>query len=161
MKHLIILILLIAVWSKPVHSESPAQIVPFYMFNASATFGVDLALLYAICSVESRCRPNAINKDDANKAGKALGVKEYSYGLFQIKHATARMLGFKGKPHKLLDPTINAFYAAKLLNKLYGKYKHTEKVISAYNAGRYIKHNREYVEKVMKYYLKFKIDRKI
>lgn len=135
--------------------------VPPYMQKAAKAFNVDLSLLYAICSVESKCRPSAINHDDGTQALKLKGVISKSYGMFQIKHSVAKALGFKGKQSELLKPEVNAWYAAKLLQQLYGRYKHTTKVISAYNAGKPSKRNTEYVNKVLNAYATFSIDRRV
>lgn len=73
-----------------------------------------------------------------------------SYGLCQVKLATARHMGFKGKPSDLLKPDINADLAAKYLRYQLNRYGSMEKALSAYNAGRYIKANAGYVAKVKK-----------
>lgn len=145
----------------PLNVESSTTMIPYYMFNAATQFEVDIALLYAFCSVESKCRSKAINRNDATKKAKEAGIIEHSHGLFQIKLATAKMLGFKGKAKDLMQPDINTYYAAKLIRRLYDKYGDTVKVISAYNAGRPIKSNKDYVHKVLSAYARYKIDKKI
>lgn len=134
--------------------------IPYYLFNASSTFKIDMALLQAVCTVESRCKAKAVNKDDATASKRAKGVKEHSLGLFQIKLATARGLGFKGSRADLMKPEVNTWYAAKLLRSLYDRYHLTYKVVSAYNAGHYIKSNKAYVDKVFRQYVHFKVDAK-
>lgn len=173
-------VLLISTGISASASDKPS--VPYYMYNAAQTFKIDIALMYAICKVESNCKAEAINKDDGNAAQKSRGLKDKSYGLFQIKAATAKALGFKTreivtkvivKKHKtvtvrvvidhtsdLFKPEVNAWYAAKLLRHLFDKYKDTKKVISAYNAGKYIQSNHKYVTKVLNNYANYKMLRK-
>lgn len=159
-----------------------ASKIPYYMYNAANTFNIDVALLYALCKVESNCTARAMNKFDSNQDQRSKGIIDKSYGLFQIKVATAKGLGFIDretitvtiKKHNkivtlkkqishvedLLKPDINTWYAAKLLRHLYNKYGDTNKVISAYNAGRYITANKGYVCKVLSKYAVYKIDRR-
>lgn len=133
--------------------------VPYYIKVAAKEFNLDVALLYAICTKESKCRINAINLDDARKALKLQGKKEASTGLFQIKLNTAKMLGFKGTVKDLMKPKVNTWYAAKYLRHLYNRYGSTTKAISAYNAGRFINANKKYVDDVLKNYAYYKLDR--
>jgi soluble lytic murein transglycosylase-like protein len=163
-------------------SATGSQDLPFFMYNASNNFKIDIALLYAICKVESNCRSGAINNSDSNAAQRSAGIIDKSYGLFQIKLSTAKSLGFKTvetvkvsikKKHKtltvyakvskakdLLRPDINAWYAAKLLRHLFNKYHDTSKVISAYNAGRPISTNTAYVNKVLNNYANYKLNKR-
>lgn len=107
---------------------------------AALANGVAPSTLKAICWVESRHNPNIIHKDDGGSD---------SYGICQIKLATARFMGFKGKAKDLLDPKVNLHYAAKYLKYQKDRYgDNVRKAISAYNAGRYIKANKKYVDKV-------------
>lgn len=168
--------------SMPKPVESNTSMIPFYIYNAASKFDLDVALLFSVCKIESNCRTKAINHNDGTKADKKAGVVKKSYGLFQIQVPTARALGFvdkelvttkflkKGKvitrkkivyhTDDLLKPEVNAWYAAKLLRHLYDKYDDTLKVLSAYNAGRPTKHNKEYVNKILRQYAKYKIDKK-
>lgn len=183
MKKIILVIIALTVLvatAKPV--ESDTSTLPYYMYNAASKFDLDIALMYAICHVESNCKPKAMNHDDGTQAQKDAGIRDKSYGLFQIKASTAKGLGFvvsetvtvekmrKGKIVKtkktiyhtedLLKPEINAWYAAKLLRHLYDRYGDTVKVVSAYNAGHYTTGNKEYVNKVLKQYARYKIDKR-
>lgn len=156
--------------------------VPEYMYNAANAFKIDIALLYAICKVESNCKPKSHNKQDSNHAQKRRGLTTGSYGMFQIKLATAKSLGFVVKEsrteiffknHKqvkttkiinhadeLFNPEVNTWYAAKLLRHLFNKYHDTAKTVSAYNAGRYITTNTRYVNKVLNNYANYKMDKR-
>src|SRR5690349_1394055 len=68
----------------------------------SATYSVPLRILSAICFVESRHNPRALNKYDGGSP---------SYGLCQIKEKTARFMGFTGPINSLYQPDVNAAYA--------------------------------------------------
>lgn len=134
---------------------------PYYVTNAAQSFNVDADLLMALCHVESRCNPFVVSYDDGTKKERALGIMSKSLGMFQIKLATARSLGFKGTAKDLMKPTLNSFYAAKLLNIHYTKYGSTTKALSSYNAGRPIKGNMEYVNSVVDKYVEIKSKGKI
>lgn len=156
----ILVVLIVGLTTKNV--ESSSSTVPYFMYKASTSFNIDLGLLYAICTKESKCRPKALNKDDANQRGKDLGIIQHSYGLFQIKIDTARGLGFKGTRKDLMAPEVNTWYAAMLLRHLYIRYgQDTVKVISAYNAGKYTKTNKKYVDDVLANYIHYKIDKRL
>jgi soluble lytic murein transglycosylase-like protein len=138
--------------------ESSTSRVPYYIYNAATAFNIDVGILYAICKVESKCRPTAINHNDGTSAQKEAGVVIKSYGIFQIKMATAKALGFRGSVTKLLRPEVNTWYAAKLLRQLYNKYKITTAALSAYNAGKPVSSNKNYVNKVLHQYVKYQVD---
>lgn len=144
--------------SKP--ADSDTSTIPYYIYEAAEKYNIDMHLMYAICKVESNCKSKAFNKNDGNSAQKSRGLKSPSYGLFQIKTLTAKGLGYKGTAKELLKPEINALYAAKLLNHLYKRYNNTTMVISAYNAGKYTKMNRSYVNKVLMQYALIKLNKR-
>ena len=121
-------------------------------------YGIDPVLLYAISRVESNHNPKAVNHDDGNSHDKRHGVVKKSYGLFQIQVDTAKQYGFSSYHKLLLDPKVNTLFACLHLNHLYKRYRNTEKVLSAYNAGHYTSKNKSYVDKVTKYYILYKID---
>lgn len=154
---LIICTLSLLIGSNTVSSTST---IPDFMLKASKQYGIDLALMYAICTVESNCKHKTYNHNDGTSKQKALGIKVPSVGLFQIKLGTARGLGFKGTYAQLMQPEVNAMYAAKLLRNLYNRYHSTDKVISAYNAGKYTTQNQRYVNLVLMKYAYYKIDRR-
>lgn len=107
------------------------------IFVAAIRENVPPLLLSAICYVESTYRPKVINKKDP------------SYGLCQLKLDTARMFSYDGGEQGLLDPHINARYAAKYLSYLLKRYKgDVLKATSAYNCGRFCR-NYSYINKVM------------
>ncbi|GHF50543.1 lytic transglycosylase [Seohaeicola zhoushanensis] len=64
-------------------------------------YEVPRSLVHRVVIRESRHRPGAMNKP--------------YYGLMQILPATARSMGFRGKPTDLLDAETNLKYAVKYL----------------------------------------------
>lgn len=71
----------------------------------AAANGVPFSLADAVVRVESRYNPRASN------AG--------NYGLMQIRHQTARGMGYSGSASGLLDAETNARYAMKYLAEAY------------------------------------------
>lgn len=134
---------------------------PYYISEAAGAFRLSPALLVALCMQESRCRAKAVNRHDSTL--QANGTRRYdpSYGLFQIKLGTARALGYTGTTKGLLDPEMNAFYAAKLFRQNLDKYHSTKKAVSAHNAGRAISSNKEYVHNVLANYAELSLDKGI
>lgn len=116
---------------------------PVWLCDAQTLTGIDARLLHAICLVESGCRQHVTNHSDGGSP---------SYGPMQIKLTTARYVGFTGTAEQLMQPGTNAHYAAKYLVKKLNRYKNILMAISAYNAGRAVDFNADYVEKVMKNY---------
>jgi soluble lytic murein transglycosylase-like protein len=68
--------------------------------------GIPEALVHRVIVRESRYNPRAIGKGGA-------------MGLMQIKHATARGLGYGGAPSGLLDAETNLTYAVRYLAGAY------------------------------------------
>ena len=97
------------------------------ILNAAKIAKVSGVLLLGICSHESgNFKLNFAPMDKGSP----------SFGSCQLKHATAKFLGFKGDPKELMNPEINAKYAA-----LYLQYQQTRygedwvALTAAYNAG--------------------------
>lgn len=108
---------------------------------ASKSIGVPLQLLVAICTVESGLHATVINQYDGDSP---------SYGLCQVKHNTAKQVGFKGNVNRLLKADVNASVAAKYLKHQLIRYKgNWKKAISAYNRGTAHPSNRKYVNRVL------------
>jgi soluble lytic murein transglycosylase-like protein len=94
------------------------------------------ALLLAICTQETNLTNVTVYRDGNSP----------SYGICQVKYETAKMLGFKGKANDLINPFVNAKWAAK-----YVRFQETRtdvndgkgygedwcKIAAAYNAGTY------------------------
>jgi len=96
---------------------------------------VDAKVVKAICYVESRHDPKAMNEDDGGSP---------SYGLCQMKLSTAQFLDafYKLKvpatPARLMKADVNAFYAAKLIKYYLNLYDNDlQKAIRAYNRGHF------------------------
>jgi soluble lytic murein transglycosylase-like protein len=103
-----------------------------------------LALVAAICHVESGHNPKAINIHDGDSP---------SYGECQVKLKTARWLGFKGRITDLwTNSKINREWAGNYLRYQLKRYKgDVRKAVSAYNCGSVCKNDRYVREVMMKY----------
>lgn len=108
---------------------------------ASQAFNLPPGLLASVCYVETRHNVKAITINDGGSP---------SYGVCQIKLETARNLGYRGSERSLqTSQSTNTYFAAKYLRYQMDRYGgNVWRAISAYNAGRYIVGNKEYVEKV-------------
>lgn len=96
-------------------------------FIVSVQVGLPLGLIDSVCHVESHDNPAAIHRHDGHGD---------SLGLCQIKNFSARQVGFKGTEKDLLDPQVNALYAAKYLKSQIKRYKgDIQKAVTAYNKG--------------------------
>lgn len=111
--------------------------------STSYNLGLPPGLLAAVCQVESNYDVLALHPDDNGSN---------SVGICQLKHSTARLMGYKGNEMGLLNPATNVYYAGLYLRHNLRRYGHNPVLaISAYNAGRAKLHvNRRYVSKVMR-----------
>jgi soluble lytic murein transglycosylase-like protein len=90
------------------------------------SFGVPGALMLAVCSNESNLT-NAFAPHDGGSP---------SFGICQIKLDTAKMVGYLGDGHGLMNPEINVKWSAIYLKKLLDQYDDSWcKSVSAYNLG--------------------------
>lgn len=105
--------------------------------------GVDPKLLTAICKVESGHQATEINIMDGGSP---------SIGLCQIKLGTARVVGFRGQWTDLLNPYVNARYAAKYLAKQTRRCNSVDLGIRAYNSGRCSRGSHIYLSRVKEAY---------
>lgn len=107
-------------------------ITAFTILFASVSAQLDLpaGLLASVCFVETRHDANAINRGDGGSD---------SYGICQIKHKTAKWMGFTGTEVELMDPRTNAYYAGKYLAYQISRQPTHEQAVIAYNQG----HNRK------------------
>lgn len=99
---------------------------------AAKAASVSPSLLLAICTVESNLNPHAVNVHDGGSA---------SYGLCQLKVATAREFDHKASPEMLLDPKENARVAAAYLSFQVKRYQTVQCAVAAYNAGSCIRNS--------------------
>lgn len=120
-----------------------------YFETISKMLGIPFGLLAAMCHVESNHNPNAVRAADG-RDGRA------SYGICQIKLATAKEVMPNVTPSQLFDSYTNIEAAGLYLKKKYDKYKSWDLALAAYNAGsvKYLKGhklaNGSYVKKVHK-----------
>lgn len=98
-----------------------------YFLLTTQQYNLPPDLLSAICYTESTYNTRAIHLDD--------GPGGPSLGVCQIKHSTAKWLGFKGTPTQLMNPKTNILYAGKYLKYQLLKYKNPVKAVIAYNYG--------------------------
>lgn len=86
--------------------------------------GVPEDFIHRVVRRESRYRPEAVH--------------HHCYGLMQIKHATARSMGYDGPPHGLLDPEINLTYGVPYLANAYRLAEgDPDRAIQLYSGGYY------------------------
>ena len=86
------------------------------------------ALLLAICTQETNLTNVTVYHDGGSP----------SIGICQMKASTAEMLGFKGKADDLINPYVNAKWAAKYLKYQLDRYDGNWcQATAAYNAGTY------------------------
>lgn len=114
--------------------------------------GVPFEALASICFVESRLKLKTYVHRDGGSP---------SYGVCQIKYATAKGVGYRGSKKELNGYATNVKYAAKYLRYQIDRYNgDIRKAVLAYNAGSYkIKYkigkkeiaiNESYFKKVIK-----------
>lgn len=84
----------------------------------------------ALARQESGIRPWARNNigGDRRRGG--------AWGLFQMTLETAQGLGYRGDGYGLLDPVLNADYAARLVAQLRNRWQSLQDVAAAYNSGK-------------------------
>ncbi|AQS49124.1 lytic transglycosylase [Thioclava nitratireducens] len=87
-------------YALPLHRNETPEIRAL-INRYSDHYGVPRTLTHRVIQRESRYRADARNGP--------------YYGLMQILPQTARGMGFRGKPHDLLDPDTNLKYAVKYL----------------------------------------------
>ena len=99
------------------------------ILNAAKAAKVSGTLLLAICTHESGLKNVTVPHDGGSP----------TYGVCQVKLGTARQLGFTGTVLELLQPEVNAKYAARYLayqQSRYGDFNWC-KLSAAYNSGSY------------------------
>lgn len=99
--------------------------------------GIESSLLLAVANVESNVK--IVNYFNDNHS---------SYGIMQVELRTAREILPFVDSIALQQPEVNIYVAAKYLKKMQDRYGYI-KGISAYNAGRPIESNKNYVKKVL------------
>jgi len=90
--------------------------------SASKFYRISSAMIASIIHQESRGDYAALGRDG-------------EIGLMQILPDTAHMMGFRGDPQELYNPSINIFTGVKYLRFQLNRYKNLLDMIAAYNAG--------------------------
>ena len=86
--------------------------------------GVPVGLVHRVIMRESRYNPRVISRGN--------------YGLMQIRHATARGMGYNGPASGLLDPHINLTYAVPYLANAYRVAgRNQDRAVALYTSGYY------------------------
>jgi soluble lytic murein transglycosylase-like protein len=125
---------------------------------AAKSVGISGSLLLAICTHESGLKNVKVPYDNGSA----------SYGICQVKFSTAKGLGHKGNAQDLMNPEINAKWAAEYLKYQLKRYNYNiYKATAAYNSGRYnestkkpgFAKNHLYVKKVQKKLPEFSFDK--
>ena len=102
----------------------------FIIAKVAKTVGVSSQLLFAICQHESM---------DFHFNYTAIDKNTPSYGFCQVKYESVFDMGFRGDPKLLINPEINAYWAAKYLKHQLKRYNNNScMATAAYNAGSYI-----------------------
>jgi hypothetical protein len=102
--------------------------------SVSQTYKLPDDLLSAVCWHESSHKVETFVKHDGKKKGNKKSTP--SYGICQLKLATARAMGYTGKAANLMDPSTNIDIAGKYLAFQIDRYhKDYAKAVTAYNQG--------------------------
>jgi soluble lytic murein transglycosylase-like protein len=92
--------------AQPAFAQSPREHIHALVAAHAQTTGVPESLIHRVIVRESRYNPRAVGKGGA-------------MGLMQIKHATARSMGYSGSAAGLLDAETNIKYAVRYLAGAY------------------------------------------
>jgi soluble lytic murein transglycosylase-like protein len=85
-------------------------------------------LLESLCYVETTHNVSAVAYNDG---------ASNSYGICQIKFASAQQMGYKGSEKGLMRPEVNIYYAGKFLRYQIKRYNgNVARGVTAYNKGR-------------------------
>jgi len=106
---------------KKMPDPTPEEVRTF----VAANFTIDPTLVLGIVRVESNFHTMAV----------AIGKGASHLGVMQIAPATARYMGFRGKPTDLYDWKINVHYGITYLLHLQHLYGQTDAAVAAYNSG--------------------------
>ncbi len=111
-------------------AQSPQHLQGLIAAHARAN-GVPEPLVHRVIIRESRYNPRAIGQGGA-------------MGLMQIKHATARAMGYGGPPSGLLDANTNMTYAVRYLAGAYRAARgNHDLAVSYYARGYYYEAKRQ------------------
>lgn len=127
----------------------------------AAKYGLDAALICAVCEQESGWNPWAMRYEPAFyeryivplllKDGTEAHARSTSYGLMQIMGQVAREHGFSGKfLSELCDPDVGVDFGCKKLQKCLAG-RSVEDALLAYNGGGYADYGKQVLSRVTKY----------
>ncbi|WP_431311066.1 transglycosylase SLT domain-containing protein [Methylobacterium nigriterrae] len=123
-QRLLLLAVTLAAVPAPVLAQAARDNIDALIEEQARANGVPAAFVHQVVKRESNYNPNA-------KGGSALG-------LMQIKHATARGLGYRGEASGLYDPKVNLRYGIAYLAGAYRTAKgDLAKAYHYYNRGYY------------------------
>lgn len=91
-----------------IHAAEPADHPTTYdglIARLAKVHGVPESFVHRIVKRESRYQPRVMSKG--------------CFGLMQLKHKTARSMGYEGSPQGLLDPRVNLTYGIPYLANAY------------------------------------------
>ena len=111
--------------SVPPMPPPPRSLLDALIAAQARANNVPEALVHRVVKQESRYNPRAVGLHGA-------------MGLMQIKHATARALGYTGPPAGLLDPATNLTYAVRYLAGAFRAAEgNAERAYALYRSGYY------------------------
>ncbi|HEX2134593.1 MAG TPA: transglycosylase SLT domain-containing protein [Microvirga sp.] len=117
--------LIAACWAPATAAYADPAALQILIARHAAANGVPEALVHRVVRRESNYNPRAVGRGGA-------------LGLMQIKHATARGMGYTGSAAGLLDPETNLTYAVPYLA---GAYRvaggHQDRAVAYYASGYY------------------------
>jgi soluble lytic murein transglycosylase-like protein len=110
--------------------EKPRSPFDAMIANHAQANGVPVSLVHRVIVQESRYNPRAVGRGG-------------TFGLMQIKHATARGVGYTGAAAGLLDPDTNLTYAVRYLAGAYRAANgNADRAVAYFRSGYYRpKHN--------------------
>lgn len=128
------ILILIFLFSFPVYSKYSEEIERILKKEKVEEFVFTVGDIY-----RTSCLVKRIIEVESNYSEKAKryeeNVRDYSYGLMQVRCDTAKSMGFKGECSLLLDPVINLKYGIRYFKRKLKRYEDLTKAIAAYNAG--------------------------
>ncbi len=123
--------------------------------QVASRHGVDPFLVKAVVAAESSFDPRAYRAEPQ--------INDASWGLMQTLYATARDMGYQGAPEGLFDPATSIEYGTRYLKRQLIRYSgDTPRAVAAYNSGTAYTRadgsfvNQAYVDRVMRFYARFK-----
>ncbi|MGP0092173.1 MAG: lytic transglycosylase domain-containing protein [Xanthobacteraceae bacterium] len=116
---------LLAGFSPPLCAEASRSDLDALITKHAQANGVPEALVRRVIQRESGYNPHAVGKGG-------------TFGLMQIKHATARGMGYAGEPSGLLDPDTNLTFAVRYLAGAYRAANgNADQAVSYFSRGYY------------------------